>query len=139
MQTDDDVGKIAATAPVVMAKAVECFIEDILEQSKQVSILKNGGEIATNTNNSGKSSNNKHTSSTSSTCINAEHLKTVLTARYRDLFPRVIMNLDSQLSSKNSQKQSCVQNKLKLVEKSDQKVKIKKRKKVSLKSYEDSD
>merc|ERR1712048_309809 len=36
MQTDDEVGKIAATAPVVMAKAVECFIADILEQSSSL-------------------------------------------------------------------------------------------------------
>merc|ERR1712048_190024 len=41
MQTDDEVGKIAATAPVVMAKAVECFLEDILEHSTRIACVEN--------------------------------------------------------------------------------------------------
>merc|ERR1712071_543733 len=41
MQADDNLGKVAQTAPVVLAKAVEMFLEDVLLNSLDIAINEN--------------------------------------------------------------------------------------------------
>ena len=36
MQADEDVGKVAQTAPVVVSKAVELFLLDVLKNSQEI-------------------------------------------------------------------------------------------------------
>jgi len=41
MQTDEDVGKIARDTPVLMSRALELFVTDLVQQSAQLTVEKN--------------------------------------------------------------------------------------------------
>ena len=140
MQTDDEVGKIAATAPVVMAKAVECFLEDILEQSSRIACTENTtsnqieSQLSVESTNSQSNinTNSKSNNKNNYTTVNLEHLQKVLSSKYQNLFPSTMQNLNQQIKKQkeiHSQKSSD--------KKDGNQIRIKKRKKS--KNYEDSD
>ena len=38
MQTDEDVGKVAAPVPVIISRALELFVENLLKKANQVTL-----------------------------------------------------------------------------------------------------
>lgn len=47
MQMDEDVGKVAATVPVIISRALELFIESIIQQATQTTLSKNAKTLST--------------------------------------------------------------------------------------------
>ncbi|GFS19379.1 DR1-associated corepressor-like [Elysia marginata] len=47
MQTDEDVGKVAATVPIIISRALELFIESLIKETSQTTIAKNAKTLST--------------------------------------------------------------------------------------------
>ncbi|RWS07532.1 dr1-associated corepressor-like protein [Dinothrombium tinctorium] len=41
MQTDEEVGKVAAVVPVIISRALEMFVETLLKESRKITISRN--------------------------------------------------------------------------------------------------
>ncbi|RUS73810.1 hypothetical protein EGW08_018427 [Elysia chlorotica] len=47
MQTDEDVGKVAATVPIIISRALELFIESLITETSKATIAKNAKTLST--------------------------------------------------------------------------------------------
>ena len=103
MQQDDTIGKVAQTAPVVMGKAVECFLEDIMVKS--LNFCKQVTDSKEQAGNKDKESSNEQ-----NYCVTSNHIKNVIRndPNLFKIFGSTLMSVVDEKESKRVKRESSV-------------------------------